>query len=183
MKKTLTLFLFSILLLKIGGLVAFLSVERELMREAMFEKINKSQNNNNLTCIIDNKNIDWEEQNKEFWHEGKLYDVVNIEIQNGQKYYYCIADDDETELATVIKNLIGTNDSPLSQTTKNIIGWFFQFVIVPEIGQPVFQNYHFSNPTNSFCLPSRYIFEDWFRAIKPPTTTFVTFYFWPINPF
>ncbi len=168
MKKILAISLFLILLLKIGGLVAFLSIERELVREAMILKIVNYQNVNNLTCIIDNKKMAWEEKEQEFWYNNKLYDVVKIEILNNQKHYYCLADDDETELVAVIKNLIQNQDSPLSKTTKNIISWFFQTLILPKIDELLFGYHRFGGTLKSFFLHSHYIFDGCYKTIKPP---------------
>ena len=110
----------------------------------------------------------WEEKEQEFWYNNKLYDVVRIKIINNQKHYYCLADDDETELVAVVENLIQNQDSPLSQTTKAVISWFFQSIILPEINIPTFERYGFYTVINSFFFYSNYIFDGWYKTIKPP---------------
>ncbi len=168
MKKTLHIFLFSLLLIKIGGLVAFLSIERKLMREAMFLKISNNQHINNLTCIIENKNIDWEETNREFWYNKKLYDVVKIEIKNGQNHYYCLADDTETDIVTTIKNLIENNQKPLGKALTGFVSWVLDSVFLLNKTVPTFKPVWaiIEQLQNSF--EQAYQFDYYSKTIKPP---------------
>jgi hypothetical protein len=171
MKKPLSVLLLFLVLLKIGGFVAILSVEREIVREAMFLKLSKSQIVSDLHCIIDNKNITWEEADREFWLDGKMYDIVKIEIKNGVKTYLCLADDSETDLAMVIQQLTQTDNSPLSETTKGIISWIFQQIIAPETSYPRFGNFCISSKIKMNFRYDYYAFDYFFKIIKPPKTS------------
>jgi hypothetical protein len=168
MKKLLSAIFIFLVLLKAGGFMAILSVQREIVRENMIEQIAQNCTTQNLTCIVDNKKIEWEETDKEFWYENKLYDVVKIETKNGLTHYYCLADNDETEIVSTIKNLVQSGHEPLSQTMKGIIGWIFQQIIMPEPIQPRFENYCLLTLTTSCFIHSRYFFENRFKIIKPP---------------
>ena len=101
----LRLLFFSILclcLLKIAGHLPVFKIEQWLIHAEMEAIIEESLNNEHLERIsISNKNqykLTWERAGKEFWYEGKLYDVVRSEIQDGVTHYYCIDDTAETHL-------------------------------------------------------------------------------------
>jgi hypothetical protein len=172
MKKPLSLVFLFLILLKIGGFVAILSVQREIVRESVIQEIAQNTITKELICIVatvqNASKIEWEEANKEFWFEGKLYDVVKIETKNGQRHYYCLADDAETDIVTTIKNLVQNGQEPLSQTMKGIIGWIFQQIISPEIVQLRFENYSAVIKTQSGFKHGYYIFDYLFKVIKPP---------------
>ena len=168
MKKILSAIFLFLVLLKAGGFMAVLSVQREIARERMIQQIAQNKISQKLICIVDNKKIEWEETSKEFWYDGKLYDVVKTEIINNQKHYYCLTDDDETDIVSTIKNLAQSGHEPLSQTMKGIIGWIFQSIILPEIYKPAFEYYNFYTVVNSLFLPSQYIFDGCYKTIKPP---------------
>jgi hypothetical protein len=59
-----------------------------------------------LVCIVANAQnspkIDWEKPQKEFSFEGHLYDVVSVEVHNGEQYYYCFDDQAEAQLVRKI---------------------------------------------------------------------------------
>ncbi len=41
--------------------------------------------------------VTWEEEGKEFWLKGQLYDVVVQKTINGKKYIYCLNDTKEEQ--------------------------------------------------------------------------------------
>jgi hypothetical protein len=174
MKQTLSVIFLFLILLKVGGFMAVLSVQREIARESVIEKMARNSSTTNLTCIVGTaqnvSKIDWEEADKEFWFEDKLYDVVKIEIKNGQIYYYCLADNDETDIVTAIQQLTQTDNSPLSETTKGIIGWVFQQIIAPEVLYPRFENYYILSKVKLGFRYDYYVFDYFFKIIKPPKT-------------
>ncbi len=168
MKKMLSFVLLFLILLKIGGLVAVLSVEREIVREKMFKNIDKNIFATNLTCISANQKIEWEETDKEFWYEDKLYDVVKMEIKNGQTYYYCIADVAETDIVTTIKNLIENNQKPLGKALTGFVSWVLDSVFLLNKTVPTFQPVWaiIEQLQNSF--EQAYQFDYYSKTIKPP---------------
>ena len=54
----------------------------------------------------DDKNIVWEEEEKEFSINRKMYDIAKIKILDSKKYFYCLNDEQETKLiANFSKNI------------------------------------------------------------------------------
>ena len=45
-----------------------------------------------------NKNGYWEEEGKEFWLDGELFDVVRKKVEKGTVVYYCINDEKEEKI-------------------------------------------------------------------------------------
>ncbi len=168
MKKLLSFILLFLILLKIGGLVAVLSVEREMIREKMFENIGKKLNNSNLSCFVANSTLEWEEAEQELWYNGKLYDVVKIEVRNGQTHYFCLADDAETDIVTTIKNLLTYNQKPLGKALSGFVSWVLDSVFLfnqTELHcQPVWSIFEQSQNSSGHS----YQFSYYFKTIKPP---------------
>lgn len=53
---------------------------------------------NLLVRIEQNQSIEWEEEQKEFYLNGFLYDVVKCKMENGKTVFYCINDENEAQL-------------------------------------------------------------------------------------
>lgn len=70
------------------------------------------------------KDIDWEEKDKEFRHQGTMYDIVKRRSTNDSIFYYCINDKQETRLFAHLDKLINKqldNDkSPNGRAAKNL---------------------------------------------------------------
>lgn len=174
MKKLLSIFLFSIILLKIGGFVAILNIGREWVRESVIHKIKHHLSPEDIKCIIINESnqekLKWEKQNKEFWFDGKLYDILSVEEKSDSKYYYCLSDEKEQNIISQIQNLtINLNSHlPLNNTSKNLISLILQPTILFEsysFNLKLHFNYIFTKlpPITSF-YHSSHIFE----LINPP---------------
>ena len=71
MKKWFSALFLLLVLLKIGGFVAILSIQRELIREKVIRKIARHLENEELVCIVGTSqnlaNMEWEKEGKEFW--------------------------------------------------------------------------------------------------------------------
>lgn len=124
----LRLFILSILclcLLKIAGHIPVFKIEQWLIHHKMEAIIEQFVGNDQLERIsISNENqqkLKWERAGKEFWYEGKLYDIVRTEIQGELTHYYCIDDTAETQLAyQFIENIKKqTTDSDTEGTSLN----------------------------------------------------------------
>ena len=89
-----------------GGYFAYLSFEREQIREAVIHNLSGTLDKSDLICIVANAQnlakIEWERPEKEFSFEGNFYDVVSVEVRDGLTYYYCFNDQAETRLAKKI---------------------------------------------------------------------------------
>ncbi|AFK05122.1 hypothetical protein Emtol_3997 [Emticicia oligotrophica DSM 17448] len=135
MKKLFVWILLLFVILKIGGLGALLSMQRELAKREIRSYINQDKQLEKITLIEGNlqnlAKIEWEEDEKEFWYNGKLYDIVEIKTINKTKYYYCISDENEEQIIAQIKKLIDDNHerNPLRSTSKLIIS----FLLLPAI--------------------------------------------------
>ncbi|WP_435355126.1 hypothetical protein [Emticicia sp. SJ17W-69] len=146
MKKLFSFLLLSIILLKIGGFVAILGIERALIREEMIENISHHIISDKLTCIIGNEQnltkIEWERDGEEFWFEGELFDVVKTENNNGIISYFCISDKEEASLCAKIEYLSQSlhENSPLNTASKDIIILIFQQIILPTYTLLNFEN-------------------------------------------
>ena len=88
--------------LKIAGYLPVFKIEQWLIHEEMEANMKESLENEHLERIsISDENqhkLKWERVGKEFWYEGKLYDIVRSDIQEGVTHYYCIDDTAETHL-------------------------------------------------------------------------------------
>ncbi|MEP6645708.1 MAG: hypothetical protein ABJC12_01345 [Saprospiraceae bacterium] len=79
--------------------------------------LEKSELLNNLNVIMVSlpvNDIRWEKTNKEFYHEGKLYDVVGIERNRSVLIISCIADHDED---SIVSNYIKSSEA---KTKENV---------------------------------------------------------------
>ncbi len=122
------LFILSILclcLLKIAGHIPVFKIEQWLIHHKMEAVIEQFVDNDHLERISispeNQQKLKWERAGKEFWYEGKLYDIVRTEIQGEVTHYYCIDDTDETQLAyQFIENINKqTTDSDNEGTSLN----------------------------------------------------------------
>ena len=173
MKILLSLTLFFALLLKMGGFYAILSYERHEIREKVEHKIIKSLKKSELICIVANdKNLPkiiWERSEKEFRFEGNLYDIANVEIISGIKYYYCLSDKDETKLEAKIDKFLDneTGNSPFGNQSKLIL----HFLSEPLMAQqnPTFHFNHFFHKNTSI-FPDLTFFHatDFVSKLKQP---------------
>lgn len=135
MKKILVLFFFFLTFLKIGGFVAILGITREVIRKQVFQKIKNEIAITETKCIVGTteniKKIIWEKENKEFWFDGELYDLIRVEEKQGVKHYYCLSDKNEQHIIATMDNLIiSNNGSPINQTSKDILVLIFQPAII-----------------------------------------------------
>ena len=110
---------------QIGYYVVMHQAQQE-RKEYIKELLLKNFADNGLTVIdytTNNKKIFWEEEGKEFFFKGDMYDLVKTKTVNGRIYFYCINDEKEKELInnynTVTKNNSGT-DKKAKNTFENI---------------------------------------------------------------
>ncbi|ANE49183.1 hypothetical protein [Flavisolibacter tropicus] len=59
-----------------------------------------------ISYLENEKDIEWEEEGKEFRLHGEMYDVVKTATVNGKPVFYCINDKKENELIHKYLNLI-----------------------------------------------------------------------------
>jgi hypothetical protein len=161
-------FLF-IFLLKMGGFYAYLSYQREGMRENIEQKIIKNLKKTDLNIFIANEEnlakIAWERKGKEFKFEGELYDIVFTEIKSGIPYYYCFKDKDETVLEAKINQFLKnqSGELPQNQHTKTILQLLLEPFTVHAIHDFHFDYFSIKNildfPRYTFSVSSEYILK------------------------
>jgi hypothetical protein len=100
MKKIIFYLLFSIFIYQIGGYIISFSIMKYSIKSEMKSKIKKSLNANeyqffNLNKISKENSFKWEKKDKEFWYNGRIYDIVKIEKSGILK---CIDDIQEKKL-------------------------------------------------------------------------------------
>jgi hypothetical protein len=178
MKKEISWILLFITALKIGGFLAILSVEREIVRSGMKEKIAKSIDINSLTCIIGTpqnlSKIEWEEENKEFWLENELYDIVKTQKHNDLIYYYCLSDIKEKEVLAKIETLTNSQktQNPVSNTTKELLTIILQPTTCNHFSYD-FNNIDFK-VTNKFkSITTLYHYLPILKLLEPPQLKFL----------
>ncbi len=100
----------AILLFNISGhFLTFITSQYSVKRE-MKIKIKNQLPETELTIITFNiaelSNINWEDNGKEFWHNGNLYDVVKKVETAGSVTFHCINDMQEKTLFANLEELI-----------------------------------------------------------------------------
>ncbi len=50
--------------------------------------------------LTDNPGVQWEDGQREFWLQGKMYDVGRVITAGTTTFYYCYADEEDTNLTT-----------------------------------------------------------------------------------
>lgn len=77
----------------------------------------------------------WHQEGKEFQLNGKMYDIVHVETQNGETIYHCVDDVDEARLFAHLDDLVNENmdhdQSTRGKTARNLLKHFSQVYIVP----------------------------------------------------
>jgi hypothetical protein len=114
----LAIFLFNI----VGYFVAFKIVQHQVRSEVK-TAIKQTLTANQLTVIEIHKTeqiqLIWEEQNKEFYYKGELYDIVKTEKKTESTTYYCINDEQEEKLFANLEEHVNNYISGNHLSKKN----------------------------------------------------------------
>ena len=101
MRKVVAISLLLLVFIGQVGYYFFYTIERSAVRSEMDKELETKISKNVLQVIVLEENpVIWEEQGKEFYLDGILYDVAAIEKQNGKTLMHCFADKKELELTT-----------------------------------------------------------------------------------
>ena len=114
-----TLLLFFALTSQMGTFAVYL-FQQELIKEDIAKQIASHLPKNELIKIQDSKNLNWEEEGKEFYVDNQFYDIVKVEKINGVVWYYCINDKMQTNLYNHYTKSIqsDTSNVPHQKETK-----------------------------------------------------------------
>lgn len=147
MKKIIFYLLFSIFIYQIGGYIISFNIMKYSIESKMKLRIKQNLSNEaysifNYNQISNHTTFKWEEKGKEFWYDGKIYDIVKRYKSGTLK---CIADTQEKK---IFKNLEGYvngffTKNPNGKKSLQTINSLFFAVFLPakEISIP-----------NRFCL-------------------------------
>ena len=90
-------------------------------KEFIKELLHKNINDDILTVIdftTNKQKIYWEEEGKEFFFNGDMYDLIKTKNVQGKIFFYCINDEKEKELINNY-NTVTKNNSSTDKKTKN----------------------------------------------------------------
>jgi hypothetical protein len=112
LKKIATILLLSCLCLNITGYHIIFQFRKATLKAAMKKMLHSQVHNDDLIVFHFAVNApqaedspEWEEEN-EFMLQGKMYDVVDKRIENGQLVVRCISDDNETDLINKYQEIL-----------------------------------------------------------------------------
>ncbi len=111
-KKGLAALLLSILFTSQVGYHFIYTIHQQIIKEAIEKELLASIPESSLEVIILEQNqdkIEWEEENKEFFLDGEMYDVAKIRKMEGKTYLYCINDKREKELIKQLAKAVNSN--------------------------------------------------------------------------
>ncbi len=132
MKKLFSIFLLTAFVFNLCGyLVIFKAIQFNIRREIKATLKKKlPEKDLHIICfsLKQIKDIDWEENDREFRYNGIMYDVVKWKKANDYIIYYCINDDQETCLFAQLEELtskqLEDDNSSAGQTAKNLFKVF-----------------------------------------------------------
>ncbi|HYC27338.1 MAG TPA: hypothetical protein VEB42_00965 [Chitinophagaceae bacterium] len=82
--------------------------------------------------------LQWEEDGKEFYYHGQMYDVVSMKVLHGKTFYYCINDTKEKQLLDQLVRVVrSSNEEGKSTSAKNIIKYMVIDSELPDTGIPL----------------------------------------------
>ena len=151
MKKIIFYLLFSIFIYQIGGYVISFTIMKHSIKSEMKAKIKKSLNANeyqffNLNKISKENSFKWEKKDKEFWYNGRIYDIVKIEKSGILK---CIDDIQEKKLFQNLDSYVNGffAKNPNGKKAMQSINALFFAVFLPSKEIVIPQRYCISNPS------------------------------------
>ena len=131
-KKLLLLALFLLFLFKIVGYFPIVKINQYLIYkqiERQIANLTPNQFLHKITISTENPNltsrIRWEKPNKDFWHNGTLFDIVRVVKNSKSITYYCIEDKKETNLLLSFEK-----NSKQTDSQHSVLSWDFAKKIV-----------------------------------------------------
>ena len=168
LKKTLTLQLLAVLLLTQVGYYFFYMQQQNKIKEEVKQKI-FSNLSNDLFFIVDanSKNIVWEELEKEFSIDGKMYDVVKTKIINNKKYFYCLNDTKEDNLLSEYAKQINSQTENSQHKKNGKLNLKFQTIAFENITEFIAATY-LINIKNEFLYFEQSAISTSLSLVSPP---------------
>ena len=149
------------------GYYFLLNHAQQEQKEFIQELLHKTLPEDELTIIDftgNKEKIYWEEEGKEFFFEGKMYDLVKMKNDNGQIIFYCINDKQEEELINNNSTIIKNNSFQNKKTKNNIETAFCPFLVTKPLDLSANKS-----PAKKFWLSiSSILAQNADCALKPP---------------
>jgi len=101
-----------LLFLSQGGYHIYYSVKQSQIKEAVKQKLLATVREDLLDIIDADRNkdeIEWEDEGREFYLHGQMYDVAFLKTVNGKKLIYCLNDTREDALLKDLSELVSGN--------------------------------------------------------------------------
>jgi hypothetical protein len=97
------------------------NLEQLLIQQEMKHKFLAGLPESSLQIIEYHPNMQWDEEGKEFYLDGELYDVVMKKNENGKTLFYCVNDKKEKELLAEFAKAVksGNDNSAAGKNAKN----------------------------------------------------------------
>lgn len=114
----------------------------------------------------DDRNIIWEEKDKEFSVDGKMYDVATTKIINGKKTYYCLSDEKETDLVnTYFKK--NTSEQETSKQKRSKIDFQLQTIAFSQ-QEDILEEFCLINNKNKYPIICQNAISKCISVVSPP---------------
>lgn len=113
-----TILLFFAITSQLGTYAVYL-IQQKWVKEDMARQIASHLPDSELVKIQDSKNLDWEEEGKEFFLDHQFYDIVKTEKINGVVWYYCINDNIQTKLYNDFAKTVKSNNENTTNPKDN----------------------------------------------------------------
>jgi hypothetical protein len=134
---------------------------RKEIKHALLANIPESE----LEVISSNNQLDWEEDGKEFYYQGRMYDVVSMKVLHGKTFYYCINDTKEKQLLDHLVKVVKSSREDSKRTSgKNVIKYMVTDSELPNNEIPVV--YFISKP--QFASFTAQLSSSYYEVIPQP---------------
>ena len=124
MKKLTAISVFLLLVFSQIGYFLYYSIQLHQIKKAAQKELIASLPENSFTkiCLEENTTaIKWEEENKEFSLNGKMYDVATIKIENGNTILYCLSDNKEDQVLDNLSSSVRARNENNSNTKHQFV--------------------------------------------------------------
>lgn len=121
MKKIITISFLLLLFFSQVGYYFFYMFQQYEIKEAVKHELLSKLPESSLEIIdadINKNDIEWEEEDREFFLHGQMYDVAFIKTVNGKKLIYCLNDSKEEDLLKRFANAVESGNEQ-SSSNKN----------------------------------------------------------------
>lgn len=113
MRKIISILFLLILFGSQVGRHMYYAFQQYQIRSEMKRQIVANLPDSSLEIIVANQNntFRWEEEGKEFYQNGEMYDVVRSAVKDGKTILYCINDKKEADLLSNLQKTIKTGEN------------------------------------------------------------------------